>query len=157
MHQFLPYYYSIKGYCKDGFTYVLYINGGHPPWTLIGMLMINDIIQSNPVKFRLDTDKSNRTFYKLITNYITLHCIAFICGCGCSQFICFCLRMIQNVAIAINNKININCRVPFGYQCVAMIIIFIVRNLMRKRDRDREKEREKQNENDSYTFFVYFF
>lgn len=37
MHQFLPYYYSIKGYCKDGFTYVLYINGGHPPWTLLGM------------------------------------------------------------------------------------------------------------------------
>lgn len=36
MHTFLPYYYSIKGYCKDGFSYVLYINGGHPPWTLLG-------------------------------------------------------------------------------------------------------------------------
>lgn len=36
MHTFLPYYYLIKGYCKDGFTYVLYINGGHPPWTLYG-------------------------------------------------------------------------------------------------------------------------
>lgn len=36
MHTFLPYYYSIKGYCKDGFSYVLYVNGGHPPWTLIG-------------------------------------------------------------------------------------------------------------------------
>lgn len=33
LHCFLPYYYSIKGRCKDGFTYVLYINGGHPPWT----------------------------------------------------------------------------------------------------------------------------
>jgi len=32
LHSFLPYYYSIKGKCKDGFTYVLYINGGHPPW-----------------------------------------------------------------------------------------------------------------------------
>ncbi|XP_075224379.1 N-alpha-acetyltransferase 60 isoform X1 [Lycorma delicatula] len=32
LHSFLPYYYSIKGRCKDGFTYVLYINGGHPPW-----------------------------------------------------------------------------------------------------------------------------
>lgn len=34
LHCFLPYYYSIKGRCKDGFTYVLYINGGHPPWTI---------------------------------------------------------------------------------------------------------------------------
>nr|CAD7461257.1 unnamed protein product [Timema tahoe] len=34
LHSFLPYYYSIKGKCKDGFTYVLYINGGHPPWGL---------------------------------------------------------------------------------------------------------------------------
>ncbi|XP_054285891.1 N-alpha-acetyltransferase 60 isoform X1 [Macrosteles quadrilineatus] len=32
LHSFLPYYYSIKGKSKDGFTYVLYINGGHPPW-----------------------------------------------------------------------------------------------------------------------------
>lgn len=36
MHTFLPYYYSIRGDCKDGFTYVTYINGGHPPWTLLG-------------------------------------------------------------------------------------------------------------------------
>lgn len=36
MHSFLPYYYLIRGNCKDGFTYVSYINGGHPPWTLIG-------------------------------------------------------------------------------------------------------------------------
>lgn len=35
LHKFLPYYYSIKGKCKDGFMYVLYINGGHPPWTVI--------------------------------------------------------------------------------------------------------------------------
>uniref|UniRef100_A0A8C0YEK9 N-alpha-acetyltransferase 60 n=1 Tax=Cyprinus carpio carpio TaxID=630221 RepID=A0A8C0YEK9_CYPCA len=33
-HHYLPYYYSIRGVLKDGFTYVLYINGGHPPWTL---------------------------------------------------------------------------------------------------------------------------
>lgn len=32
LHSFLPYYYSIRGKCKDGFTYVLYINGGHAPW-----------------------------------------------------------------------------------------------------------------------------
>ncbi|XP_047501698.1 N-alpha-acetyltransferase 60-like [Penaeus chinensis] len=34
-HTFLPYYYNIKGKPKDGFSYVRYINGGHPPWTLI--------------------------------------------------------------------------------------------------------------------------
>lgn len=34
-HHYLPYYYSIRGVLKDGFTYVLYINGGHPPWTIL--------------------------------------------------------------------------------------------------------------------------
>ncbi|XP_043945717.1 N-alpha-acetyltransferase 60 [Protopterus annectens] len=33
-HHYLPYYYSIQGVLKDGFTYVLYLNGGHPPWTI---------------------------------------------------------------------------------------------------------------------------
>ncbi|KAE8746988.1 hypothetical protein FOCC_FOCC006243 [Frankliniella occidentalis] len=32
LHAFLPYYYYINGKSKDGFTYVLYVNGGHPPW-----------------------------------------------------------------------------------------------------------------------------
>lgn len=35
LHAFLPYYYNIRGKGKDGFTYVTYINGGHPPWTLL--------------------------------------------------------------------------------------------------------------------------
>lgn len=34
LHSFLPYYYLIKGHCKDGFTYVYYVNGGHAPWGL---------------------------------------------------------------------------------------------------------------------------
>ncbi|CAL8234324.1 unnamed protein product, partial [Arctogadus glacialis] len=34
-HHYLPYYYSIRGVLKDGFTYVLYVNGGHPPWTIL--------------------------------------------------------------------------------------------------------------------------
>lgn len=34
LHSFLPYYYYINGKSKDGFTYVLYVNGGHPPWGL---------------------------------------------------------------------------------------------------------------------------
>lgn len=41
MNNFLPYYYSIKGICRDGFTYVLYINGGHPPWSIIGNFTLN--------------------------------------------------------------------------------------------------------------------
>lgn len=35
LHKFLPYYYSIRGRCRDGFTYVLYINGGHPSMTIL--------------------------------------------------------------------------------------------------------------------------
>ena len=58
-HLFLPYYYNIKGKrniisllsCpvginwffsgkrKDGFTYVLYINGGHQPWNLFDYVL----------------------------------------------------------------------------------------------------------------------
>lgn len=34
LHSFLPYYYYIRGKCKDGFTYVLYVNGGHAPRSL---------------------------------------------------------------------------------------------------------------------------
>ncbi len=34
-HLFLPYYYNIKGRRRDGFTYVRYLNGGHPPWGLL--------------------------------------------------------------------------------------------------------------------------
>lgn len=35
LHNYLPYYYSIQGIPQDGYSYVLYINGGQPPWTLI--------------------------------------------------------------------------------------------------------------------------
>lgn len=47
LHSFLPYYYSIKGKCKDGFMYVLYINGGHPPWTVVDYIkfMCGKVIQ----------------------------------------------------------------------------------------------------------------
>ena len=38
-HLFLPYYYNIKGKRKDGFTYVLYLNGGHPPWSALEYLV----------------------------------------------------------------------------------------------------------------------
>jgi len=33
LHSYLPYYYLIKGTPKDGLSYVLYINGGQPPWS----------------------------------------------------------------------------------------------------------------------------
>ena len=35
VHSCLPFYYSIKGIAYDGFSYVLYINGGQPPSTFI--------------------------------------------------------------------------------------------------------------------------
>ena len=35
MHHFLPYYYAIDGASRDGYCYVLYINGGQPPWTVL--------------------------------------------------------------------------------------------------------------------------
>ena len=35
MHTFLPYYYSIQGTPRDGYSYVLYVNGGQPPWTIL--------------------------------------------------------------------------------------------------------------------------
>lgn len=35
LHSYLPLYYSVHGVAKDGYSYVLYINGGHPPWTVL--------------------------------------------------------------------------------------------------------------------------
>lgn len=35
LHAFLPLYYSVRGTPRDGYSYVLYVNGGHPPWTLL--------------------------------------------------------------------------------------------------------------------------
>ncbi|ESO06678.1 hypothetical protein HELRODRAFT_64313 [Helobdella robusta] len=35
IHASLPYYYSIKGKLYDGYSYVLYINDGKPPSTLL--------------------------------------------------------------------------------------------------------------------------
>ncbi|CAL1535623.1 unnamed protein product [Lymnaea stagnalis] len=34
-HLFLPYYYAIQGKARDGYSYVLYINGGEPPWSIL--------------------------------------------------------------------------------------------------------------------------
>uniref|UniRef100_T1JBL5 N-alpha-acetyltransferase 60 n=1 Tax=Strigamia maritima TaxID=126957 RepID=T1JBL5_STRMM len=35
LHTYLPFYYSINGIAQDGYSYVLYLNGGHPPWTVL--------------------------------------------------------------------------------------------------------------------------
>ncbi|CAM1322594.1 NAA60 (predicted) [Pycnogonum litorale] len=34
-HSYLPCYYSINGRSLDGFSYVLYVNNGYPPWNLL--------------------------------------------------------------------------------------------------------------------------
>uniref|UniRef100_A0A182N1Q6 N-alpha-acetyltransferase 60 n=1 Tax=Anopheles dirus TaxID=7168 RepID=A0A182N1Q6_9DIPT len=54
LHSFLPYYYSIRGKCKDGFTYVSYINGGHSPWILV--LADSNCRWSLPLDLRPGTD-----------------------------------------------------------------------------------------------------
>ncbi|XP_026821652.1 N-alpha-acetyltransferase 60 [Rhopalosiphum maidis] len=38
LHSFHPYYYMINGINKDGFAYVLYINGGHQQWMIFDVL-----------------------------------------------------------------------------------------------------------------------
>ncbi|UYV76475.1 NAA60 [Cordylochernes scorpioides] len=50
LHSYLPFYYSVHGTAQDGFSYVLYINGGHPPWTLLYPLFQHEIV--------------NKVFYK---------------------------------------------------------------------------------------------
>lgn len=52
-HHYLPYYYSIRGVLKDGFTYVLYINGGHPPWTILYPFSLGQ--SSGKIYFLFDT------------------------------------------------------------------------------------------------------
>ena len=49
-HSFLPYYYSIQGSPRDGYAYVLYINGGEPPWTILDYVkyISSSVINSQP-------------------------------------------------------------------------------------------------------------
>ncbi|KAJ8319338.1 hypothetical protein KUTeg_004429 [Tegillarca granosa] len=50
-HSFLPYYYSIQGKPRDGYLYVLYVNGGKPPWSplypLLQVIMISFRVQGS--------------------------------------------------------------------------------------------------------------
>ena len=63
-HNYLPYYYSIQGQPCDGFCYVLYINGGQPPWTLLYPLSLLVILinyaemQGSLSQFALPTKSS---------------------------------------------------------------------------------------------------
>ncbi|KAJ7340152.1 N-alpha-acetyltransferase 60 [Desmophyllum pertusum] len=43
--RYLPLYYAIDGTHKDGYSYVLYINGGEPPWTLAYPLKFVDFLE----------------------------------------------------------------------------------------------------------------
>ncbi|XP_069123321.1 N-alpha-acetyltransferase 60-like [Argopecten irradians] len=45
-HSFLPYYYSIQGKPRDGYLYVLYVNGGKPPWSFIDYLVNCGVMMS---------------------------------------------------------------------------------------------------------------
>ncbi|CAB1414438.1 unnamed protein product [Pleuronectes platessa] len=50
-HHYLPYYYSIRGVLKDGFTYVLYINGAHwlDPGQPEPLLHPTEVVPTGPV------------------------------------------------------------------------------------------------------------
>ena len=60
-HSFLPLYYAIQGKLKDGFSYVLYLNGGHPPWSLRSSLRssLTAVASLTPCKI------SSRLFFRL--------------------------------------------------------------------------------------------
>ena len=61
VHSYLPYYYSIKGQPRDGYSYVLYINGGEPPWSVIYPLHFY-IYYWDIVIYRFSTE--NRVSYR---------------------------------------------------------------------------------------------
>ncbi|CAF0839390.1 unnamed protein product [Didymodactylos carnosus] len=50
---YLPYYYSIRGQPYDGYCYVLYINGGQPPYSTLDYIntLWRYLLKTNPCKF----------------------------------------------------------------------------------------------------------
>ena len=75
VHSYLPYYYSIKGQPRDGYSYVLYINGGEPPWSVIYPLHFY-IYYWDIVIYRFSTENRVRTgpwsawkYLKFITGF----------------------------------------------------------------------------------------
>ena len=62
--RYLPLYYAINGTHKDGFSYVLYINGGEPPWTLAYPFKTPAV----HVLFGLGSRKGGRIFLVLLEN-----------------------------------------------------------------------------------------
>ncbi len=69
-HHYLPYYYSIRGVLKDGFTYVLYINGGHPPWTILYPFQINAALMLISYKKSTNPKLLNSCVYSQMSNSV---------------------------------------------------------------------------------------
>ncbi len=69
-HHYLPYYYSIRGVLKDGFTYVLYINGGHPPWTILYPFQINAALMLISYKKSTNPKLLNSSVYSQMSNSV---------------------------------------------------------------------------------------
>ena len=57
MHSFLPYYYAIKGKRKDGYTHVLYLNGGHPTWGMLDYVKLAGmaLCTLSPHRYNMET------------------------------------------------------------------------------------------------------
>ncbi|XP_050544739.1 N-alpha-acetyltransferase 60 isoform X2 [Daktulosphaira vitifoliae] len=66
LHSFHPYYYMINGINKDGFAYVLYINGGHQQWMIFDVLkyIYTTICELRVVKWTMNkARKATRRFW----------------------------------------------------------------------------------------------
>ena len=57
VHSFLPYYYAIKGKRKDGYTHVLYLNGGHPTWGMLDYVKLAGmaLCTLSPHRYNMET------------------------------------------------------------------------------------------------------
>ncbi|XP_076458209.1 N-alpha-acetyltransferase 60-like [Babylonia areolata] len=64
-HSFLPFYYSIQGKPRDGYSYVLYVNGGQPPWSLIDY-----ISHCGSLIYKLQPCGLPRHLYRAVRNMI---------------------------------------------------------------------------------------
>ncbi|KAK7113560.1 N-alpha-acetyltransferase 60-like [Littorina saxatilis] len=64
-HSFLPFYYSIQGKPRDGYSYVLYVNGGQPPWSLIDY-----ISHCGSMIYKLQPCGLPRHLYRAVRNVI---------------------------------------------------------------------------------------
>ena len=80
VHSFLPYYYAIKGKRKDGYTHVLYLNGGHPTWGLLDYVKLAGVTLCS-----ISPHRYNNTITWHFTKYDMIYQSYFQTGCEIVQ------------------------------------------------------------------------